>query len=424
MSGLRRLHWKAEDLKKYQEKKMKFVIKYAYDNVSFYNEKMKDVGVRPDEIKKLDDLSKIPVIRKDEIRQINNDLLISNFYNKDNLKMLRTSGSTGKPFEFYVNNIEDDWRKAIYMRANISCGQRPRDHWSVVTAPRHFYDTTKIQRILGIFAQDCISVFSPVDEQIERLRTGKCDIVDGYSGAIYLIAKELEGKGLDDITPRVMFGSADLIDLPSRRYIESVFNAPYYDQFGCAEVDRTAWQCPERGGYHMDVDSVITEFVDDDGENVASGERGEIVYTSLFNYAMPFIRYSVGDIGIPSDEECPCGRSLPLMEVAEGRKDSLITLSDGRVVSPRTFTVGMSMFEYYSEMDQFRIIQISRSVFNFYIKMKKKISSEEDFIDKIYDHYQKILKLSSDDLEIYVYFVDEIPLGRTGRLNAVISEMN
>ena len=107
MSGLRRLHWKAEDLRKYQEKRMKSVIKYAYDNVSFYNEKMKGVGVRPDEIKKLDDLSKIPVIRKDEMRQINNDLLISKFYNKDNLKMLRTSGSTGKPFEFYVNNIEE-----------------------------------------------------------------------------------------------------------------------------------------------------------------------------------------------------------------------------------------------------------------------------------------------------------------------------
>ena len=67
----------------------------------------------------------------------------------------------------------------------------------------------------------------------------------------------------------------------------------------------------------MDVDSVITEFVDDDGEDVALGGKGEIIFTSLFNFAMPLIRYAVGDVGIPSDDERPCVRNLPLMEVIE-----------------------------------------------------------------------------------------------------------
>jgi phenylacetate-CoA ligase len=378
----------------------------------------------PNDIKRISDLEKLPVIRKDEIRQMTPSNLISNEYKIQNLKVLRTSGSTGKPFKFYINRKEDDWRKAIYLRANISCGQRPRDHWSVVTAPRHFYDTTKIQRIVGIFSQDCISVFSPVSEQVQRIREGNADIIDGYSGALYLLAKEVEKNGVEDISPRLMFGSADLIDSPSCKFIERVLNAPYYDQFGCAEVDRTAWQCPEREGYHMDVDSVVTEFVDSGGEKVAAGEMGEIVYTSLSNYAMPFIRYSVGDIGIPSDEPCTCGRSLPLMRVVEGRKDSLITLVDGRVVSPRTFTVGMSMFDYYDNIDQFRIIQKKKHVFDFYIKMKNNMLSDDVFRDKIQSHYEHLLNLSSEDLEINICFVDEIPLGKTGRLMAVVSQIN
>ena len=66
---------------------------------------------------------------------------------------------------------------------------------------------------------------------------------------------------------------------------------------------------------------MIMEFVDGNGEEVSSGERGEIVYTSLLHYAQPLIRYAVGDVGVPVDGECPCGRKLPLMKVVEGRRD-------------------------------------------------------------------------------------------------------
>jgi len=422
-SGLRRLKFTNEELVQYEEKRLRSVIEHAYNSVPFYNEKFKKAGIKPDDIKTINDLGKIPVIRKDEIRQLDHTSLVSKNYNVNKLKVQRTSGSTGKPFQFYINKVEDDWRKAIYLRANFSCGQRPRDKWSIVTAPRHFHDTTKIQRMLGIISQDCISIFNSVPKQIELIRNGKADVLDGYSGALFLIAKEIERSDIEGISPRLMFGSADLIDAPSRKYIEQVFNSPYYDQFGCAEVDRTAWMCPERHGYHMDVDSVITEFVDEAGQMTATGERGEIVYTSLFNYAMPFIRYSVGDVGISSDEECPCGRSLPLMNVVEGRQDSLIPLVDGRVVSPRTFTVGMSMFEYYNDIDQFRIMQKKKHSFDFYLKMKNGSSNYDDLPSKLRKHYENILNLKGEDLEINVSYVDEIPLGRTGRLMTVISDI-
>jgi phenylacetate-CoA ligase len=255
------------------------------------------------------------------------------------------------------------------------------------------------------------------------MKGDRVDILDGYSGALYLLAKEVEREGIEDINPKIIFGSADLIDPVSRRYMEHVFKAPYYDQYGCAEVDRTAWQCPEQVGYHMDVDSVITQFVDGEGKDVSAGERGEIVFTSLFNYAMPFIRYSVGDIGIPSDDVCSCGRSLPLMDITEGRKDSFLTLPDGRVISPRTLTVGMSMFEHYDDIDQFRIIQKRKDYFDFIISVKNENMSIENFITKLKNHFSKIFGLSSQNIIMNVHFVDQIPLGKTGRLMAVISEI-
>jgi phenylacetate-CoA ligase len=260
--GLRRLRWDSRTLQKYQEKRLRSVVNHAYHFVPFYHTKFKRAGIFPAEIKTLTDLSKLPVVTKDEIRHENPLRLVSRGLSIEKLKVVKTSGSTGRPFQVYLSGAEDDWRKAIYMRANISCGQRPRDRWVVVTIPRHAFDTTPIQRKFGLFAQTCVDLYEDISEQVKLVREAKPDVLDGYSGWLFLLAKEARKEKMEAIKPRMIFGSAEFIDTRSMRFIERSFNAPYYDQFGCSEVDRTAWQCPEKAGYHMDVDSVITEFLD------------------------------------------------------------------------------------------------------------------------------------------------------------------
>jgi len=419
--GLRRLYWNKKKFRQYQEKRLRAIVRYAYEYVPFYHKKFKAAGIRPDDIKYLEDLRKLPLVRKSELRQVPLRQRVSLEFNVNKLKVIRTSGSTGEPFQIYISGAEDDWRKAIYMRANISCGQRPRDRWVVITGPHHFHDTTKIQRLLGIFAQRCISVFADVEEQVSFVLKENPDVLDGYSGSLFLIANEFKKNGLK-VNPRIIFGTAEIIDDLARRFIENVFGAPFYDQFGCAEVDRSAWECPERVGYHMDVDSVITQFVDADGEEVSAGEKGEVVYTSLFNYAMPLIRYAVGDIGQPTNEVCSCGRVLPLMKVIEGRRDSFVVLSNGRVISPRAFVIAMRMFKWYSEVDQFRVIQKSLSHFEFFIKKKAcSVVDENVIVEDLAKHFKSTLNV--DDVNFDVKFVDEIPLGKGGKLSSVISEV-
>ena len=419
--AMKRAYWSRDKLRRYQEKRLRSIAKNAYESVAFYREKFRKAGVTADDIKTLDDLEKLPIVRKDELRHTPSPRLLSKRFNTRELKFLTTSGSTGKPFRIYINKKEDDWRKAIYMRANISCGQKPRDRWVVMTAPRHFRDTPELQRRLGLYAQTCISVFASIDEQIRLAAKGDPDILDGYSGSLLLLAKEADRRKLKVIHPRIIFGTAEVIDIPSRRYIERTFGAPYYDQYGCAEVDRTAWQCPEKTGYHMDVDSVITEFVDTEGANVSAGEKGEIVHTSLFNYVMPFIRYAVGDVGVPSDEGCSCGRKLPLMKTVEGRRDSFIFLPSGQVISPRAFTVAMSMFKYYDRIEQFRFVQKRSDLFEVQIKRRDETVDEETMEPELVEHIKR--KLALFDVEFEVMFVDEVPLDKSGRLRAIISEL-
>ena len=424
VNGLDRLNWSSDKLVKYQEEKLSLIIRNAYENVPYYHNLMRESGIYPDDIKTLTDLQKIPATKKDVYRKMPVEELLSKKVVVSKLKPQSTSGSSGSPLKFYLNPEEDDWRKAIYLRCNISCGQTPFDNWAMITAPRHFHDTTNFQRITNLFSQRCISVFDKVEDQIAQLIKMKVSILDGYSGATFILAKEVEKRGITDIRPKMVLGSADIIDKQSCRYIEKVFDAPYYDQFGCAEVDRTAWQCPERNFYHMDSDSVITEFIGKDGEVVGPGESGEVTYTSLYNTSMPFIRYSIGDIGRPAEGRCHCGRSLPLMEVVEGRKDSFIVLPDGRMISPRVLTVGLSTFEYYDKIDQFRIVQKKVNLFDVYLKMKSNGSSNQIILDSFYSHFKKVLGVQDAEIEFNVNFVDELPLDKTGRLNAVTSELS
>jgi phenylacetate-CoA ligase len=424
--AMRRLHWTENRLRQYQEKKLRSVINYAYHNVPFYHRKMKENKLSPDSIRRLEDLSKLPLIRKDEMRRHARDDLISRECPVEGLKVVRTSGSTGKPFFVYLNDKEDAWRKAIYIRANVSCGQRPRDKWVVISAPHHFSEITNLQRRFGVFARQGISIFLDAEQQLKILQAVNPDILDGYSNTIARLGRLIERTGIRGIRPKIVFGTAELIDPSSQANIEKAFGAPFYDQFGCAELDRTGWQCPVKNGYHMDVDSVITELVDKEGNNVASGEQGEVVYTSLFNYSMPIIRYAIGDIAIARADKCSCGRILPLMKVVEGRKDAFITFPDGRQISPRLMTVALLSFEDYEKIEQFRIVQRKKEKLDIYLRLKT-TTDTRSLSNNLTRHFQKLLKVQSDEVQFEISFVDEIPTfsrDSIGKLQAVFSEVN
>ncbi|MDQ1281425.1 MAG: Phenylacetate--CoA ligase family protein, partial [Thermoproteota archaeon] len=404
-------------------KRLRAIIKHAYENVPYYHNLFKEAKVDLDSINEISDLQKLPINQKSIFKKQPPELTVSSGMDIHKLKKVRTSGSTGTPFEVYINSSEDAWRKSIYMRANIKCGQRLRDHWVVLTAPTHFHDVTNLQRKFGLFSQTVVSLFESTDQKIRQVEAAKPDILDGYSASLVLLAKEVKRRGLKTINPRIVFGNAEFIDYESRHYIEDVFKAPYCDQFGCAELDRTAWQCLNRESYHMDVDSVITEFLDKEGNPVSEGERGEIVYTSLFNFTMPIIRYAIGDVGVPTDDTCSCGVTLPLMKIVEGRKDSFLTLPGGRVLSPFIFNFAINRFKYYADIDMYRIHQKKIDYFEIEMKMHRYPIEPSILASEFVSHLKSYLEVKGDEVEFKISFVDEIPMPKTGKLNSVFSDL-
>jgi len=420
---MKRAYWPRDRLRKHQNKRLKRIIRYAYNYVPFYHRKFREQGIKPGEIKTGSDLNKLPVLRKDEIRK-NIDQMISREYDIAQLTMTRTSGSTGKPLYFYINGSEDESRKARHLRANISCGQKPRDRWVIICTPLHFGMATRLQRLLGIYVPTPVSVFNDVATQFSMMKELEPDILGGYSNSILLLAKEAEKRETEALKPRLIIGGAEILENSSRQLVEKVFDAPFYDQYGCDEMGRISWQCKEKNEYHIDADSIIVQFVDDEGE-VSSGERGEIVCTSLSNYAMPFIRYAVGDVGVQSNEEdhCPCGRTLPLMKVVEGRTDSFVFFPDGRVLPPMALNAVGETFKFHNHIDQYRIIQRRIDHVEFLIKMGSDVVDERTVEKELLKHIERTLEVSADKVEFEVKFVEDFPLDKTGKLRKVISEL-
>lgn len=422
-SLMRSAYWARDKLLEHQKKQLRRIVKYAYDYVPFYHKTFRQLGLKPSDIRNLKDLNRLPIVRKNEIRK-NLDKMISNKFYVKKLQKRSTSGSTGQPLTVFISKDEDYFRKAKHLRANICCGQRPRDRWVTITSPSHFAEVTKFQKTLGYYAPTFLSVFERPARQISIIEKIKPKILDGYSSSLLLLAKEAKRKCIETIKPKVIFGGAELVDNFSRQFIEEAFDAPFYDQYAIVELERLAWQCPEKSGYHIDAETIILQFVNKNGDEVSEGESGEIVCTSLFNYAMPFIRYAVGDIGVPSNEECPCGRTLPLMKVIEGRKDSLLLLPDSRLLSPRALTITMNMFESSRLIEQFRVIQKKTDLFEIWIKKKDDTVDETTIATKLAAHIRKMLKIDKYEISFEIKFVEDIPIDRSGKLRAVVSELS
>lgn len=423
-SSFHHVRWSRRQLEDFQNKNVRQVISYAYEHVSFYHRKLDELGIKPADIRTVADLNKIPVTRRDELQK-HSEELISKDFDAKKLMTVSTSGSTGQPFLTRITDAEDDFRKVKLLRANTICGQKPRDKWVVVTAPQHMAHVSTLQRFLGVYCPVPLSVFDDPKAQLAKMEKLMPDVLDGYSSSILLLAREADKKTRTRIAPRMIIGGAELIDVSSRRYVEDVFDAPFYDEYACVELGRLAWQCKKKGGYHIDADSVIMEFLDEDDKKVGPGETGEIACTSLFNYAMPFIRYAVGDMGkVAKESECSCGISFPLMEVIEGRKDSLVVLPDGRVLSPLVFGWIMEFFKYFTDISQYRVVQKRIDLFRFIIKRRDSEVDEKHIEAELTQHFRRFLNLDASEVDSEVVFVDEIPLDKSGKLRRVVSEIS
>jgi len=325
-----------EDILAFQRRKLRAVLDHAYANVSFQRDIFEREGIDPREIQEPADLPKFPVCNRSLMQAAPQHEFLWRGAVAEKLWLNRTSGMQGIPSRIYRTRFEEHLLSLFRHRARGQQGIRVRDRCATVVVdladrgrppPRR-----RVGDALGLFRNFPVSCRRPWREVLHELANSRLDAFGAYPGILCRLAEAADEYGRGDLRPRLLTCGGETL-LPSMRgTIEQSFDAPLFETYGAHECNLIAWQCPHTDLYHVCDDNVIVEVVAPDGRPVKDGEQGEVVLTTLHSYAMPFLRYSLGDLAVRGPETCPCGQPFSTLRAIRGRMNDYFSLPDGRSI--------------------------------------------------------------------------------------------
>jgi phenylacetate-CoA ligase len=414
--------WSYSEIEKYQLKKLKQLLKHAYNNVPFYHEVFKKINFKPEYVSHIKDMNKIPILTKEIINKNFNKLYAKN-YLKEKLILTSTSGSTGSPMKFYIDAKWQACNLAAAYRAwnwaGYNLGDKTIALWGVHS---DFSGTRNVDKIRDfLMRQKNLDALNLTDEKMaaytKTIEKFKPKIIHSYSSVINLFSEYLKREGIYSIQPKAIITTADMLYPHQRKSIENTFNCMIFDYYSGRDTSLQAAECSEHFGYHMSIENSVVEFIKD-SESVNAGETGKLILTDLCNYAMPFIRYEIGDLGSPTDEICPCGRNLPIMKSLKGRIFDFVFTPDGHYIPGEYFHCMIIEYNIKS-IKEFQIIQESKNKLTIYI-----VKNSNEPVDDINRFITEIQKIVGENVDIKLIYTSSIKRTSSGKLRHVISNMN
>ena len=410
--------WSADRIAILQLDRLKALLRYAYLNVPYYTKKFREMGLEPDDIKTTDDLTKLPILTKKDVRENLPDLVARNFP-QTKLIPYSTGGSTGEPLQFYITEETSNRGAGAAWRAYYWYGYEWGDKVAYLWGSQRDLSiqanlSNKISHL--IFRTVYLDAFDMSEKRMEefaqKLAKFKPKVIIAYASAAHLFAKYLKYRQIYTIKPRAVITQAEKLLQEQRQLIEEVFNCEVFDFYGSREVSTMSAECPQHKGYHVSAENVVLEFIKDN-KPVPPGETGKILVTDLHNYAMPFIRYENGDLGVPSGEKCSCGRGLPLMHSIEGRLADILVFGD-----KMTTTLMIPHLFKDLPIKQYQLVQEIEGELTIKIVKTDKYTGE---------HTEQILKLMQtyvgSNIKLNLRFVSQIPPTKSGKYRFIISKV-
>jgi phenylacetate-CoA ligase len=202
----------------------------------------------------------------------------------------------------------------------------------------------------------------------------------------------------------------------TRRTCQELWRAPVIDVYSAAEVGVIAIECPETGLYHVQSESLVVEVLDDAGRACQPGQVGRVVVTDLHNFAMPLLRYDIGDRA-EVGPACSCGRGLPTLTRVLGRQRNMVVLPNGERHWP---IVGLHQYRSIAPIIQYQVIQESETLVELRLVSERALSAQQE--NELGAVVQRAL---GHAFEVrFRYFETEIPRGPSGKFEDFISRVN
>ncbi|MEP0713216.1 MAG: phenylacetate--CoA ligase family protein [Algoriphagus sp.] len=366
----------------------------------------------------------IPILRKNDL-QVNSSNLISNGLKSKDLHFGSTSGSSGIPLKFARDKFSHSMTWALILDRYSRVGLKSTDYqarfYGIPLARSAYYK----ERIKDYFMNRYRFVIFDISENslqkfIDKFRASPFRYLYGYTNSQIRFAHYLQSKGLKltEICPTVTCAivTSEQCNPEDKAFLESVFQVPVYVEYGAAEVAFLAMSDPQ-GVSRLSNETVITEVISDDELLVSNGKPGRLIFTNLFNTAMQFIRYEVGDLGVI--EEDPHQVQDKLLDL-KGRLNEQVILPSGKIAAGFTiYYISKHLMGTFGHVSEYQVQQLSSSKFIFSIVTDREIDkSVTTLIQEAFDKYLE------PGLEVAIQKVNAIDREKSGKLKHFISHIN
>ena len=343
-----------QEIESYQLDRLQKTVEHCM-NSPFYRERFKKEGLKPSDIKTLDDLRKIPFTTKQDLRDTY-PFGIASVPLDQCVRLHSSSGTTGNPTVIlHTQKDLEEWANAV-ARCLWMVGCRPNDVFQNTSGYGMFTGGLGFQygaELLGM-----LTVPAAAGNTLRQLKfftdfgTTVVHAIPSYAARLYEVMQE---RGIDprkDTKLRTLVIGAEPHSEDTRKRIEEMLGVKAYNSFGMSEMcgPGVAFECPEQNGMHIWEDYYIVEIVDPDTlEPVPDGEVGELVLTTLKREAMPLLRYRTRDLTRILPGDCPCGRQHKRLDRMKGRSDDMIILKGVNIFPIQIETILMQFKELASD---------------------------------------------------------------------------
>lgn len=403
--------WSIDRIYEFQLERLKKLLNHAYDNVPYYRRMFDTQGLKPSDIKCLEDLQKIPVITKDDILTNYNQFFAKNLWYKR--RMYRyTSGTSGKALKVCLDDASIAAVCATGMYFNQNFLKRMPGE-AILNSPPSQMTVYLFHHNMKSLQNEKPYFYSPIMKMVFFL--GHLDSGEEFFKSYVHLIKKFNIKHIIGF-PSVFFAFAKYLTNENeyvkiktaslvgevlynfqRRFIEKQLGCKIFNRYAQSEVTTVACECSEHHGMHASPILGVTEV-----KNAGLEGKGEIVMTNLCNYTWPIIRYSTKDvITLSQHKKCPCGCSFPRLMNIEGRDNDIILIPGGGCLFPIAIVRLTIIISGIKDLYVFQNEDYSLDV--------SVVKEENSDGNKVRDSLEQRLKLmSKNKLKIRIAFKDYI----------------
>jgi phenylacetate-CoA ligase len=412
---LARDRWDHERWEAHTRSALKRVLDVAM-RVPYYRETWTSLQIRA---AKAGSLEELPLLGKEPVRESPKQFTDDGRGLRRPL-VFHTSGSTGTP-------IRSMWT-ADELRSSLAVREARSARWAGTSfkVPRATFSGRIVEpdpnsegpyyRYNRVERQVYLSAFhlgpATAGRYVKALWDREVEWLTGYAMSFYLLARHILEQRLDVPPLRAVVTTSEKVNLEMRRTMESAYRCPVYEEYSTVENVLFASECEERR-LHVSPDIGFVEILDEDGLRVPPGVDGEVVATTLMRTYQPMIRFRLGDVARWSGNECPCGRSMPVLDEVVGRVEDVVVAPDGREM--------VRFHGIFIDLPHVREGQIVQEALD---RILVKVVPTPDFDES--DEQQIITRVTQRlgaQVAVRVGAVESIPRMKSGKYKAVVSRM-